>query len=314
MRSAWLKWARAVEHQRVLARRTREFLADGSYEYVRWDNVADSTDPLVKMQRRLKTKKEFSESWSVLLGDILTNLRAALDHSMWTAVVMHSGRPAKPNQVQFPITTKASSFSEARRKFSALVVPDFWAVIEALQPFHGGNRAHTSPLEVLRWLSNLDKHRAVHIVGRIYFDLAPVVIRSETPIKIVEERRHEGPIDGDNKAVLVLKFERPRGNAPIDVVPTFAFSPSIQISDDPVEYRTLASAMEVMTDGVLKVLTYCTSSLGLPMPDIDSLELGEENDLVAADLAGDVYTFRDFDGTVHRFTGPAAPDEEARPS
>ncbi|MFI5588384.1 hypothetical protein ACIA5G_25250 [Amycolatopsis sp. NPDC051758] len=147
--------------------------------------------------------------------------------------------------MQFPITTKASSFADVRRKLSALVLPDFWAAIEALQPFHGGDRAHTSPLEVLRWLSNLDKHRAVHIVGRIYFDLAPVVIRSAAPIKVVEERRHEGPIDGDNKAMLFLKFECPQGNVPIDVVPTFAFSPSIQISDDPIEYRALACAMEV---------------------------------------------------------------------
>ncbi|WP_439381598.1 hypothetical protein [Amycolatopsis lexingtonensis] len=111
--------------------------------------------------------------------------------------------------------------------------------------------------------------------------------------------------------MLFLKFERPQGNVPIDMVPTFAFSLSIQISDDPVEYRTLASAMEVMTDGVLKVLTYCTNSLGLPMPDIDSLELGEEHELVAADLAGDVYTFRDFDGTIHRFTDPASRNDEA---
>jgi hypothetical protein len=96
MRSAWIKWARAVEHQRVLDRETREFVGLDSYEYVRFDNATDTTDPLVRMHWQFRIKQPYPERWSVLIGDALTNLRATLDHTLWEAVLAHSGPPAKP--------------------------------------------------------------------------------------------------------------------------------------------------------------------------------------------------------------------------
>ncbi|WP_158894136.1 hypothetical protein [Amycolatopsis anabasis] len=303
MRSAWIKWARAVELQRILGRGIREFAVEDSHEYVRCDNAQDADDPLIRIHWRLKIKKQFPERWSVLIGDILTNLRAALDHTFWAAAVMHTGQPAKPTQVQFPITTRASSFAIAEQKLRTLVAPDVWALIEAMQPFHGGDQAHTAPLEVLRWLSNIDKHRFVHVVGRNTIDLDLTMIRSETPLEVVDEWRHEGQVEGDNAVVMRLKLKRPRNSARsiADVIPTFAYFPSLQISDEPVEFRTLASAMEVMTNDVLKVIGHVTDILGLPFPDSDSFELGEEHDAIAPEYGGDIFTFREHDGTIHRF-------------
>ncbi|MGW4526949.1 hypothetical protein [Amycolatopsis sp. NPDC004378] len=311
MRSAWLKWARAVEHQRVLSRGIREYLAGEPWEYVRWDNAGDLTDPLVRMQWRLKIKRPLPEAWGVLLGDVLTNLRAALDHTMWTAVLNHSGPPAKPNQVQFPVATRAVSFNDAARKLKSLVSPEVWAVIESLQPFHGGDRAHTAPLEIVRWLSNMDKHRSLRFVVFSSVDLLPVHVQSDPPVDVIEERRQEGPVEGDNKTLLSVKIKRPAGSGPIDVVPTFGLSPSIQISEDPVEFRPLASAMPIMTDTVLKVVSYVTGALDLPMPDVGGLELGDEHELAAAELGGNTYTFRDAEGTVHRFDLSALAERES---
>jgi hypothetical protein len=81
MRSAWIKWARVVEHQRVLARAMRESSAVKSHEYVRVDNARDTEDPLVRVHWRLRILEPFPERWSVLLGDVLTNFRAAMDHT-----------------------------------------------------------------------------------------------------------------------------------------------------------------------------------------------------------------------------------------
>lgn len=301
MRSAWLKWARAVEHQQVLSRSIREYLAEDPFQYVRWDNASDVTDPLIRMQWRLKITKPFPESWGVLLGDVLTNLRAALDHTMWTAVLNQSGLPAKPNQVQFPVAVKEAAFKDAAGKLRALVAPDVWAVIEAVQPLRGGDRAHTAPLEIVRWLSNMDKHRSLRFVVLASVDLMPVHINSDGPVEVIEERRHEGPIEGDNKTLLFLKIKRPLGSAPIDLAPTFGFSPSLQISEEPLEFRPLASAMPIMTEAVLKVIASVTSALGLQMPDGHGLQLGHEHEGVAAELSGDTYTFRDADGAIHRF-------------
>ncbi|PXY35263.1 hypothetical protein BAY59_04755 [Prauserella coralliicola] len=302
MRSAWIKWARAFEHQQVLARGTREQLggAEPLCEYVRWDNAADNSDPLIKAHWRLKVKKDFPERWSVLIGDFLTNLRAALDHAFWAAAVQHSGRPARPAQLGFPITTRASAFARQARELRELVSPEVWRVVEATQPFHGGAEAHTSPLEVLRVLSNVDKHRFVHVLRRAYIDLAPVDIRSEVPLEVVEEWHHEGLAE-DNDVILRLKLKRPVNTGPVDLTPVFSYIPTIQISEDPVEYRTLDSAVEAMLTEVLEVISAINATMGLPFPDPHSFELGLEHTEVATEYAGSVLTFRGLDGAVQRF-------------
>jgi hypothetical protein len=297
MRSAWIKWARAVEHQRVLARRTREFVGVDSYEYVRFDNASDGTDPLLRMHWRISIKQPYPEQWSVLLGDVLTNLRAALDHVFWAAVVAHSGPPVRPHRVQFPIMTAAAKFGQAAAELQQLVAPNVWELVESLQPFHGAARAHTAPLEILRWLCNVDKHRSVHVGGRPAFDLAPVIVESVVPLEIVEERRHEGPVE-DNTVVARLKLKRPVGSTPVELRPTFAYLPTLQISDHPVEYRSLGSIMEVLRDEVLRVVTCTTVLIGEPLPEADGLELGEEHETVAAACGGNIGVMRGDDGTV----------------
>jgi hypothetical protein len=303
MRSAWNKWARAVEHQRILARATREFAADDTYEYVRWDNAADASDPLIRIHWRLKIKKPFPERWSLLIGDVLTNLRAALDYAFWAAAVRHSGQPAKPTQLQFPIHTSASNFTRTERTLRPLVAPDIWTLIEQMQPFHGSDRAHTAPLEILRWLSNIDKHRFVHVVGRNTIDLNLTRIESPVPLEIVEEWRHEGQVEGDDTVVMRLKLKRAASNERFiaDVTPFFAYFASLQISDNPVEFRALHGVMEVMTNGVLEVLTAVTVLLELPMPDSTGFELGADHDQILPEHGGDAFTFREHDGAVHRF-------------
>lgn len=70
----------------------------------------------------------------------------------WAAALLHSGQPARPYRLMFPIATDATGFARASRELSALVSPDIWAMIESVQPFHGGDQAHTAPLAVLQWL------------------------------------------------------------------------------------------------------------------------------------------------------------------
>jgi hypothetical protein len=90
-------------------------------------------------------------------------------------------------------------------------------------------------------------------------------------VDVVEDWRHDGP--AENGRVLVrLKLRRPRDNMPVDVHPTFARLFTVQISDDPVEYRSLDSAMDAIRDAVLGVVVGTTSLLGAPMPSPDEFE------------------------------------------
>jgi hypothetical protein len=131
-----------------------------------------------------------------------------------------------------------------------------------------------------------------------------VILEFETPLEVVGEWRHEGPID-DGAVLARLKLRRPTNSAPLDLVPTFAHLPTLQISDDPVEFRSLASGMDVLRGDVLKVITSSASILGLPPPDPSSLELGKEHEAFATEHGGIVATFQEHDGTIRRFSLPS---------
>ncbi|RKT84581.1 hypothetical protein SAMN05421805_103517 [Saccharopolyspora antimicrobica] len=126
------------------------------------------------------------------------------------------------------------------------------------------------------------------------------------------KRRYEG-LTEDNQAVPLLKLKRPRDNSTIDLVPTFAFSPAIQIADEPPVFLTLDSAMEAMTGDVLTVLSHITTAhygLGTADASSDSFELGEEHESFAAEYGGYSYTYREHDGTSYHFTLSAeGPDQ-----
>lgn len=119
---------------------------------------------------------EVPSDWSglVVMGDILFNLRSALDH---IAVEVAGGK----RSVTFPITTfdidqveadGRYSHSDARRSFANFVngIPaEAVNVIKQVQPFNaigsdGDVTAH--PLAILRRLQNFDKHRGLLLSSR----------------------------------------------------------------------------------------------------------------------------------------------------
>jgi hypothetical protein len=308
LRSAWVKWARGVEHQKAFAREMREFDLDNSYEYAQWDNYRNlGDDPLVRFYWTLRVKKPYPERWSLLLGDVVTDFRAALDHAMYDAVLAHSGAPERPQDIEFPIyPTNAKGFRDRKRKLAPLIALEVWEMVEMIQPFHGGDVAHTSPLEILRWLSNVDKHRQVHVIGRTAVDVAPMEVSAEVPIEIVHQWRKEGEVQ-DGSVMGRLKFRRPETAQSIDVLPFLAFEASIQINDQPVEYRPLASAMEVIRAATLDILIAMAQLLDAPFPE--GLELGDGHDTHAADRGGDAFFYIDEHGARRRAIVKEIPEE-----
>jgi len=301
MRSAWLKFARAVEHQKVLAAASRTRDHGQAYEYQQFDNRGDGDDPLVRIQWRLRIREPYPERWGLLIGDCLVNFRAALDHAVWAAVQDHSGPPRRPESVNFPICPTSASFKTPLRDVRPLLAPRVWELIEAVQPLHGGEVVHTSPLEILRYLNNRDKHRTLQLLSLNFVNLFPIEVHGETPVDVVEQWQKEGPVqDGD--VVARLKFRRPVGDRPaVDVAPVMAHRASLQISDNPVEYRDLASLMDGIREEVLLILAGFGSLLGDDVPT--DLYLGDEHDAVAPGGGGDQIWVPEPDGSRARWTG-----------
>ncbi|MEV0675151.1 hypothetical protein AB0I60_01370 [Actinosynnema sp. NPDC050436] len=309
MRSAWIKWARGVEHQQVLARAVREFDFSKAYAYERTDNVGDVADPVVRVQWRLKVLEPFPERWGAVVGDVLTNLRAALDHTFWAAVMAHTGMPPKPQLVTFPLSVAHDKiFKDKVKNLRPLVAPEFWELVEAVQPFRS-ERPMDEPLEWLRWVSNADKHRAVRVIGQMAFDMGPVIFDGER-YEMVEEARFTGPVE-DDAVVARLTFKRPVGGRSVNLVPTFAYSPVVQVGEEVDRVEPLHVVMEAMRRHVVDVVDKATAILGARRPSLDELELGMEHVAVAAENAGVIATFRDQRGTVHRLDVPAGDEVRA---
>jgi hypothetical protein len=122
------------------------------------------------------TLDTFVTSVSIIVGDIINNLRASLDHLAYQLALRQekvSGRrpPSKERRktlfrLKFPIHSKRAAWSANEKDYHSWFGKDDAAIIKSFQPFRGragrpdnwSGRYH-HPLTLLAALSNQDKHR-----------------------------------------------------------------------------------------------------------------------------------------------------------
>jgi hypothetical protein len=88
-----------------------------------------------------------------IIGDLVHNLRSALDHLAWQLVLANGGTPT-PNTF-FPIKSVRSGLANIDGGIDASAA----SIIEGVQPYGGTSTGRS--LELLRNISNVDKHRTL---------------------------------------------------------------------------------------------------------------------------------------------------------
>lgn len=149
------KLERAQEHLISLDAATGEFFDTEPYEIVGEFDTKTS-----EYLFRVKVLKEPPPRLGVILGDYVHNLRSALDQLAWQLVLLGGGSPDR--DTSFPIVRNSSHFEHTAKRSLGGLIPEHVAQIEALQPYHAGDRAPSHLLTLLRELSNTDKHRVIH--------------------------------------------------------------------------------------------------------------------------------------------------------
>jgi hypothetical protein len=97
---------------------------------------------------------------AVVMGDVLQNLRSALDYLIWELVLANKQQPGKKNQ--FPICETDKGFSnELGRGRLDGVHADAVTEVKRLQPYFGGADVNPSFLWTLEKFTNINKHRRV---------------------------------------------------------------------------------------------------------------------------------------------------------
>lgn len=155
---ARLKLNRAAQQTEALMADMKAFMQTDFYE--RHHEFHEDTQALVEV---IRYKTPLPPEWSVLIGELLHNLRAVLDYLVYELVTLDTGREPSSTKIQFPIFESAEGF-DSRRGQQMLdgLRPETREFIRSLQPFATGE-GKESPLWHLSKLSNRDKHRAISV-------------------------------------------------------------------------------------------------------------------------------------------------------
>jgi hypothetical protein len=151
-----LKIDRAETHRQTLEAECRPWIeqhrADVVYEYdsdTTWHRfVVRTIDPAVAPL-----------IWSIVLGELIHDLRSALDHTIWQLVLANNRKPNRSNQ--FPIFSNQPKPGDLGGYLRG-VAPGAQSEIKKLQPYLRPNRTEPEPIEIIGSLSNTDKHQTLH--------------------------------------------------------------------------------------------------------------------------------------------------------
>jgi hypothetical protein len=120
-----------------------------------------------------------------ILGDLVHNLRAVLDHLIWASVETNGNIATE--HTGFPIFPDRQSFSSGAHQRLAGTSATAKRVVELLRPYKGGNDL----LWILHRLDIVDKHKLLVVVGAAYQSL---VLKFRMKIPGQEEPVHFPPL------------------------------------------------------------------------------------------------------------------------
>jgi hypothetical protein len=170
LHGVWLKLDRAKAH--VDALRADVFEAsDGDPTKVTLARRFDADAKAVLLY--VKRLPEIRDSYGVLIGDAIHNVRSALDHLWWALAVRHLKREPtddEAKEIQFPIFTRPSFLKPGvweNHPYLRHVSDEAAAKAKTMQPFLIPNPTSkpmviVDYLALLAELSNVDKHRFIH--------------------------------------------------------------------------------------------------------------------------------------------------------
>jgi len=161
--SAQRKLARGIKHVQTLRAEASAFEDGEAYVF----SVESETRSSQEIAYQWFATEHHSpcDDWPLLAGEAIQNLRSALDHVVWRAW-RDAGNPGIGDHTQFPVAIDAPGFrSQAGYMLQGIPQP-IRTLIEEAQPY---KRTPQTPardaLQLLRTLSNIDKHRDLAAVA-----------------------------------------------------------------------------------------------------------------------------------------------------
>jgi hypothetical protein len=174
--------------------------------------------------------------WAGMTGEVLHNLRSALDHLAYALCLAHAPSEPPPDRTEFPIFAEEERFDSTQRGGGLYKLRGMssamQAAIRAEQPFSVGERTpKAQSIWLLHEMSNIDKHRNLNLAfvpagmtGFAWFedpDVELMTVWSEEGVLAVARPRKPGAsISSDPLFVPQVVFNEDAGpgrDRPVDV-------------------------------------------------------------------------------------------------
>ena len=157
LRHVLQKIERAKEHTAQLDKELRTFYDTNPFKV-----AAQREFPSRKLKYVVASADPVPDRIPLIAGDAIQNLMSALDHLAYQLVCHDTNdNPPNPNWIYFPIADDAAKYEARKQGKMAGASGDTLALIDALQPYRGGNDL----LWMLYRLNNIEKHRLLLTVG-----------------------------------------------------------------------------------------------------------------------------------------------------
>ncbi len=154
-----LKMSRAHFHLKELEREVGKMFSEPEEPCTTFLDVNAKWKPIL----RVKNVPEPDPRLGVIIGDVAHCLRSALDHLIYElSIPKGKAAPAKPGEPQFPITSSYKRWRASRWRL-AQARRGVKSRVERLQPYHRRKDPDTWLLWQLREISDIDKHRLLHV-------------------------------------------------------------------------------------------------------------------------------------------------------
>jgi hypothetical protein len=229
-----------------IIRQDQPYGADGlSSDVVYTVGALKNREPLVK--------------WAVAAGEILYNLRSALEQSAYRLSRLHCAPSEPPGGIGFPIFTSKSRFfrtnsSGAFREGSGAhqiraMSHEAQQAILAVQPYQRMNQPEDHPLAILDALMNHDKHQAPHIVASAVDDIKLRENDVRNATVRIREKRLGAFVAGDK--LMRVEIRRTGPNAKTDIELEFALGIAFA-KDGPAAGMPFPDVLAEVVEYVLK--------------------------------------------------------------
>jgi hypothetical protein len=150
------KLAQSQEHHKTLEAAVESFRRRHSYALV-GEFDAEASEYVF----RVHVFESPPDVFALAVGDLVQNLRTALEYIAWQLVDLNNGKPGR--HTGFPIFRDLDAFTKGSKGMVRGMSDAGLALIETTQPFNvRPNNPALDPLWILNELARLDRHQILH--------------------------------------------------------------------------------------------------------------------------------------------------------